>query len=776
MTGLPQQRLTRFLVFAAAVLLLNFDLFIGARGLFHDVFWCEYPRRAFLGDSLRNGVFPFWDSFTTPGAPALFFTYPFYHPLAILLGLLFRYSVGVFLFEFFLTGLVCIWGMYLWTRRMDVPIPLAIAAAVAYFGSAPLVDSLSNLNVYVSMAGVPWCFLGLELVLRGGGGRDSWLGVFLLSLFGAVLNAGGYIALNYALGILLALYALARMPWRNVPLTGTAVLQLALVVVTVACLLALPLLELKDNLPRSLGAYRDPAFDANAGCLAAASWWTLWIPNAGYLHGIYIGRPEQMYIGAALALALPCALLLGRPRSLDVVLAGIALLVIHAARSSEYPLARAVLDAVPVLGYFRYRCLWGSVVAFALITVSVRGLNRLMDSWPDAVRLRRLVTATVVVTLLLVLAYAGSHVGLPVKPLFLSVYDVVVTLSCVGLACAALAMWWARARRTDRPEDVQRATTRVVLLLVVLLFAAGWSARFVGTRCGGSTPIDDPGRPAGQPSVELNVFQRWDRQQFPESPHRLFAADAVHVTLAAALLLALLWLPSRSAEWKKWGVVMLVLVDLLVAGHRYRQGNRYWITMQKYGDIPRPPDVAYVGNVREGTTRQNLALMNRIPVMESYGPVVNMQMDEFKKSEVGRRLCSRLVWCFPENTDLALPEMPTPLDGGVIQNVRLGADSLDAAIVVDRPALLVWADTWAPGWRVRVNGQECDLLKPAGLLKGVRLSPGASRVEFIYIPRFRTLGLAGLAVGLFLLGAWSWRTWGGRSSKNCSAVPTGFVR
>jgi hypothetical protein len=79
----------------------------------------------------------------------------------------------------------------------------------------------------------------------------------------------------------------------------------------------------------------------------------------------------------------------------------------------------------------------------------------------------------------------------------------------------------------------------------------------------------------------------------------------------------------------------------------------------------------------------------------------------------------------------------------VVDEPERVAVSVDAS----RPGLLVLADSFAPGWRVTVDGGERPLRETNHYVRGVLVPPGAHRVEFTYTaPGFRAgLGLAALA-------------------------------
>jgi hypothetical protein len=64
---------------------------------------------------------------------------------------------------------------------------------------------------------------------------------------------------------------------------------------------------------------------------------------------------------------------------------------------------------------------------------------------------------------------------------------------------------------------------------------------------------------------------------------------------------------------------------------------------------------------------------------------------------------------------------------------------------------LVLTDTWYPGWRVRVDGQEASLLRADLVFRAVYLSAGSHRVQFEYAPEPFQLGCWISAAALLLL-------------------------
>jgi hypothetical protein len=84
------------------------------------------------------------------------------------------------------------------------------------------------------------------------------------------------------------------------------------------------------------------------------------------------------------------------------------------------------------------------------------------------------------------------------------------------------------------------------------------------------------------------------------------------------------------------------------------------------------------------------------------------------------------------------------------ERVRIGVET-------DHPGFLVLADSYAPGWRVRVDGREAPLLRGNFLFRAVALDQGKHRVAMIYRPNSLILGAALSAIGLLLLTLWMTR-------------------
>lgn len=86
--------------------------------------------------------------------------------------------------------------------------------------------------------------------------------------------------------------------------------------------------------------------------------------------------------------------------------------------------------------------------------------------------------------------------------------------------------------------------------------------------------------------------------------------------------------------------------------------------------------------------------------------------------------------------------------------VEDGANRVVVEARAKRPgdsALLVLSDVYYPGWTVEVDGEPAEMLVVEGALRGVMLSPGHHRVEFVYSPRSFRNGLVLFGAGLVVV-------------------------
>ena len=86
-----------------------------------------------------------------------------------------------------------------------------------------------------------------------------------------------------------------------------------------------------------------------------------------------------------------------------------------------------------------------------------------------------------------------------------------------------------------------------------------------------------------------------------------------------------------------------------------------------------------------------------------------------------------------------------PSDIDPVEIIRERPEVLRFDVATERPAVLVVANAWYPGWHAWVDGEEAPVLRVNGMFRGVALPPGAQQVEMRFEPgSFRVGALVSL--------------------------------
>jgi Bacterial membrane protein YfhO len=101
-----------------------------------------------------------------------------------------------------------------------------------------------------------------------------------------------------------------------------------------------------------------------------------------------------------------------------------------------------------------------------------------------------------------------------------------------------------------------------------------------------------------------------------------------------------------------------------------------------------------------------------------------------------------------------LPEGAAEPALGSAQIVDYDAEKVVVESSAARPALLVLTDSWFPGWKAEVDGEEVPVERVDYVIRGVPVPAGTSRVEFTYEPAsWRTGWIVSLLALMTILGA-----------------------
>jgi hypothetical protein len=86
------------------------------------------------------------------------------------------------------------------------------------------------------------------------------------------------------------------------------------------------------------------------------------------------------------------------------------------------------------------------------------------------------------------------------------------------------------------------------------------------------------------------------------------------------------------------------------------------------------------------------------------------------------------------------PEPPAPDQPGTARVLHFAPEKIAIEVEAERPALLVIAEAWYPGWRAQVNGARVPCMPVNAWMRGVPVPAGHSQVLLTFHSRFLALG------------------------------------
>jgi hypothetical protein len=109
------------------------------------------------------------------------------------------------------------------------------------------------------------------------------------------------------------------------------------------------------------------------------------------------------------------------------------------------------------------------------------------------------------------------------------------------------------------------------------------------------------------------------------------------------------------------------------------------------------------------------------------------------------------------------PRSHPPAGASQILSLRDAPNAVTIRANLEAPGYLVLADTWYPGWKATVDGEQVELLRANHAFRAVKLDEGTHTVEMVYRPLAAILGvwisigmLAALIAGYLATGRLRW--------------------
>lgn len=656
-------------------------------------------------------------------------------------------------------------GAYAFTRRLSGDAAGAAVAGLVFAFSGFMLGRIGHQNMIASMAWLPWAFVAFELL------RQRFSALRLLAAGAAlamVLLAGHpqmFSVALMALGVYaVALSVLDRENGVARPLgTVMAMVGVALALSAVQLLPTAAILDVSDRSELSFEAATTYSFsETHLALLVFPYLFGNTVPMApfdvAYQGAFETNLTELAGYPGAVALCLAAAGLHAARRdrrAAALLVAGVVALLV--ALGSSTPLGDLVYD-LPVYGQFRS---WGrfvGVVDLAVAVLAGLGVTRLLGA--DAGH-RRAAAATAggVAALIVAAAVAIPHVG-ALQPFLIDGQPLFLALAIPAGFAVAGAVLCAVATRV-------RAAAVVAALACVLVTADALASfgLFYEWRA------DRPSVAALRRAIDPDVAPAWG--EVPDAPGGIdryivgsldiaTVPTYVNLTVAKGVPSANGFEPLAPESYLNRVGGMTYYGGLTEPEDLWRPGSDLLdllrISMVLVTDTtdPRPPAGSVLGRGEELPELDLTRFDYRPTLPEAF---VVGQVDQQDPVEVAGTIAGGSDFdprrqVLIEESCPACEGMTEPGAAGAAAVTRPGTQGIDVEVQAERASMLVVSEAWFPGWTATVDGEAVEVRRADGLLLGVPVPAGASRVELRYVAPGLALGAAvSAATAVALVGA-----------------------
>lgn len=391
-----------FLVILVVACLSWWPVINGSNPLSHDQSIAFYPWRYFIGECLKEGLFPYWNPYQAFGYPmhADPQAGTWYLPVW-LLGLN-GYSMYDLNLEFSLHLLLSGMGMYFFSGLFIRRPELRMASGIAYMCSGFMVGNAQHLSWVIAATWLPWIPYTWFRYVQQGKSLHLLTGICAV----AFMLTGGYpmFAITLAYGMAMVLfYVLIR--WRKtLQIPPLMVLKRSLFIAMPALLMACgTLLSMVLALP-SFSRVKGVDLDACLfGSFDIKAWSSFFLPLASRDFADFFGNDPSMcnaYFGALLVSVLPLSFFIKqRKTALSLSAAGVFFLLLAAGQ--DVSLRTWFFDHVPLFNVSRFPALFRCFALLMLVPASALVMESLFTG---ANMPRKWITAFALSYILLLLA------------------------------------------------------------------------------------------------------------------------------------------------------------------------------------------------------------------------------------------------------------------------------------------------------------------------------------------------------------------------------------
>lgn len=716
----------------------------------------NYPHDLFAARSLQQGELPLWNPYLSAGQPlAADPNIGFWYPLRLLLLLVdFSYQTMTYLliFHYFLAGLFT----YALARDLGVGRWGSIVAGIGFMFSGFLIAQMDHINIIFSSTWMPLIFLLFRRAILRTKLAYALVGGLAWGL--SVLGGHQQFALltGYWCGLWLVCYLLHTRGhgiFRSVASYGI----MAIVAVAGTAVQILPTLEFMQFTYRSTLS----VVGASEYIMPPVGWLLLVLPHffgqnhveslAFWPKNLVFVNEFYAYVGIAILFMAFIGSYVWKSweKRFLLLMVGLGFVLTLGAVT---PIYRLAYQMVPGMQFVRVPGRFVFWVDTALVLLAAFGtdwlLNHLADRddplWRDVMKL----LALTAVAGLLVGAVHSFIPGwqVPAAHPFANAitrYRLADTLAWFGILACLLVLLWA----AQRWEQVRAWAPILLVGLVVLDLFRAQQPRHMTTynalihyehRAIVQLWRDDPGFFRVD---NTEAAAAGSKDEFASDPHWNVLTGFVYGFPQA---FGLPWNPFDLQRFSDYR-------EALNGGPNGRDSRFYDFLGVKY--LVTAVDENLSANwVQLPVADPTLALYENSQAM----PRAFMVFDTLIEPDPEQAL--RLIeedGFDPAST--VLLEAGEPFTGPVgqaqVEITDVTNNTMELTVESDQPGYLVVSDTYYPGWRVWVNGEEAELLRANTIFRAVFLDAGNSRVRFAYQATAVTWGLAVTLLTWFLVAA-----------------------
>lgn len=768
-------------------------------GVFYrrDVHLVWHPQVEAFASAVAAGAWPVWDPGPMFGQPLLadpsaMLLYPFTW-LNLLLRPWTYYTV--FVVAHLAASAI---GMRLLARRLGMSEAAAFVAAALWTAGGPFLSLIDLWHHFAGAAWMPWVLLAAHAALGAPGLARAlvWgaaMGAQILSGSADMCAMTGLIA--FGLTVTRVDRAdLAGAANRRLLAAGATAVAFALALSAGLWMTALDVAARSDraSLPEQIRAYWSVHPVGLMQALSPGLWVRLPLSAAWraamfesrepFLSSLYLGLPTLGLVGAALA----------GPRSrVRTLLVVVVLLAVLVALGRHAPFYDVLVTVIPPLRILRYPVKAMVPAAFGWTLLAGIGF----DAWARATGTGRRRWALAVLTPLAV-AFAAITIvaglfvlypGWTAERLLSSTTpdarrSLAGAAASLGVSAALAAATFGAGVVRARSADLARASAVALAIVAVAdLLAAHRNIQPVAPR---ELYTHRPAVVEALAHVPHNRVYAYDYtvadaqrrlRRTEETPLLARAPEGWSLEAAAALAMQMHLAPATAGRW-----AVRTAYDIDYRGlypHDVAQLTLLLRTLEgtpAHGRLLRLGGVSHVVALHSGGLEDLRAVAEFPGLYPEATRLLAVPDPQPRTYVVGASRVADGVEAFRLLVEGAFdPTREVLLPGGPAVGAPEGfagesrvvaerADRVSLEATLDGPGYVVLLDSYAPGWRARVDGREAPVLRANLLFRAVAVSAGTHRIDYIYRPPWMLAGLtlsaAAVLTGGAAAGATAWRT------------------